>query len=64
MAGGTWGVEVASHIHNIAWKSLKRPAMSLCSRGAIIPSAVHLERKVLLQTDDIVRAVADAHGAT
>lgn len=62
VAGGTWGSELSTHIHDIAWKTLKRPVMNLCSRPAAIPSALHLERKVLLQSKDIVAAVVAAVG--
>jgi pyruvate/2-oxoglutarate/acetoin dehydrogenase E1 component len=55
--GGTWGAEVAARIHGVAWKGLRRPVINLCSLPSIIPSAPHLERQVLLDTESIVASV-------
>lgn len=57
MAGGTWGVEVAHHVNELGWGRLKRPVVSLSSRCEVIPASPHLEKKVLLQKEQIVEAV-------
>lgn len=56
-AGGTWGTEVARHIHERLWGALKRPVTLLNSRDSVIPTAPHLERQVLLQSQDIIDAL-------
>jgi pyruvate/2-oxoglutarate/acetoin dehydrogenase E1 component len=60
-AGGTWGAEVAHHVHQVGWGRMKRPVIPLSSRCEIIPAAPHLEKKVLLQKEDIMAAVRSAH---
>jgi len=52
-AGGTWGSEVATQIYQLLWGRLTRPVALLSAADSIIPSAAHLEREVLPQTEDI-----------
>jgi pyruvate/2-oxoglutarate/acetoin dehydrogenase E1 component/pyruvate/2-oxoglutarate dehydrogenase complex dihydrolipoamide acyltransferase (E2) component len=56
-AGGTWGNEVARHVHDLMWDKLSRPALTISSRDCIIPAAPHLEKKVLVDSDRICSAV-------
>jgi pyruvate/2-oxoglutarate/acetoin dehydrogenase E1 component/pyruvate/2-oxoglutarate dehydrogenase complex dihydrolipoamide acyltransferase (E2) component len=56
-AGGTWGTEVARHVNERLWSALDAPVLLLNSRDSVIPAAPHLERRVLLQADDILTAV-------
>jgi pyruvate dehydrogenase E1 component beta subunit len=55
--GGTWGAEVAKAIYDDCWSELHGPVGLIHSRDAIIPSARHLERKVLVQSSDICAAI-------
>lgn len=59
-AGGSWGEHVAHLLHQRLWSSLRGPVRTLTSKDSIIPSAPHLERQVLVQTDDIFNAVRGA----
>jgi pyruvate dehydrogenase E1 component beta subunit len=62
-AGGTWGAEVAHVLHERLWGRLRRPVRLVHSAGSVIPSAVHLEREVLVQADTIREAIlADLGG--
>jgi pyruvate/2-oxoglutarate dehydrogenase complex dihydrolipoamide acyltransferase (E2) component len=56
-AGGTWGSQVASTVHELVWPRLARPVRSVSSADSIIPAAPHLEADVLLSADTIVAAV-------
>lgn len=58
-AGGTWGTEVAHHIHRAAWPQLRRPVRLVHSADSVIPAAVHLERSVLVQENALRRAVME-----
>jgi pyruvate/2-oxoglutarate/acetoin dehydrogenase E1 component/pyruvate/2-oxoglutarate dehydrogenase complex dihydrolipoamide acyltransferase (E2) component len=58
-AGGTWGTEVFRVLHERLWGTLRRPVRLLSSRDSVIPAAPHLERAVLLQTEDIREALLD-----
>ena len=60
VAGGTWGSEVATRLYSRLWGELSRPVLLLSSAPAIIPAAPHLERRVLIQTETIYRAVREA----
>jgi len=60
VAGGTWGSEVATRLYGRLWGQLARPVLLLSSAPAIIPAAPHLERRVLIQTETIYRAVREA----
>lgn len=55
--GGTWGNEVARHVHDMMWGKLTHPTVTISSRDCIIPAAPHLEKRVLVDTDGICSAV-------
>ncbi|MEZ0072286.1 alpha-ketoacid dehydrogenase subunit beta [Planotetraspora sp. GP83] len=59
-AGGTWGSEVAQRIHRLMWKDLRRPVTLVHSADSVIPTAAHLERRVLVQESTIHDAVLEA----
>jgi pyruvate/2-oxoglutarate/acetoin dehydrogenase E1 component len=52
--GGTWGDEVAGHLYERCWDGLQHPIQVIHSQDSVIPAARHLERQVLVQTEDIV----------
>jgi len=55
--GGGWGAEVAAVLHRRLWGRLARPVETIQSADSIIPTAVHLERRVLVQAEDIYHRV-------
>jgi pyruvate dehydrogenase E1 component beta subunit len=59
-AGGTWGAEVAQRIYARCWEQLSHPIRNIHSRDSIIPTALHLEQHVIVQSRDICRAVVEA----
>ena len=61
-AGGTWGAEVAQAVARELGGQPRRPVRLVHSADAVIPTAPHLERQVLVQADTIRRAVRDAWG--
>ncbi|MFF8919549.1 2-oxo acid dehydrogenase subunit E2 [Streptomyces sp. NPDC015032] len=61
-AGGTWGSEVARLVHERIWSSLAGPVLLLNSADSIIPTAGHLESRVLLGADDIRDGIRNAAG--
>lgn len=63
VAGGTWGCEVAGHLHERLWGQLDRPVLRISSAAGIIPAAPHLERQVLVQTETIYGAIHEAFHA-
>lgn len=56
-AGGTWGAEVGQRVYERLWDALSQPVRLLSSRDSVIPTALHLERSVLLQPADIADAL-------
>ncbi|WP_197352737.1 alpha-ketoacid dehydrogenase subunit beta [Streptomyces bathyalis] len=60
VAGGTWGADVADEIYRRLWPSLRDRVRLVHSRASVIPSAAHLERDVLVQAEDIEKAVREA----
>jgi pyruvate/2-oxoglutarate/acetoin dehydrogenase E1 component len=62
-AGGTWGDEIAQRIYEALWGHLKRPILLVNSRDSIIPTAAHLERQVLVQSETIYHAIRAAANA-
>lgn len=56
-AGGTWGGEVASQLYARLWGALRHRVVQISSRDSIIPCAPHLERQVLIQSEDIYAAI-------
>ncbi|MEW1614254.1 MULTISPECIES: 2-oxo acid dehydrogenase subunit E2 [unclassified Streptomyces] len=61
-AGGTWGAEVARVVHERIWSSLRGPVVLLNSADSIIPTAGHLESRVLLGADRIAAGIVAAAG--
>ena len=62
-AGGTWGAEVAQLIHGRLWPGLRRPVRLIHSADSVIPSAAHLESRVLVGESAIVQALVEScHG--
>lgn len=61
-AGGTWGAEVARLLYERIWSSLTGPVILLNSADSVIPTAPHLESRVLLGGDHIEAAVRAAAG--
>ncbi|MBN6052398.1 alpha-ketoacid dehydrogenase subunit beta [Nonomuraea sp. RK-328] len=62
-AGGTWGEHVAAGLHARLWGTLRRPVTLVSSAASVIPTAVHLEREVLVQDTTIRSAVLEGlHG--
>jgi pyruvate/2-oxoglutarate/acetoin dehydrogenase E1 component len=58
-AASTWGEHVAADLHNRLWGRLRRPVKLVSSAASVIPSAVHLERDILVQDSTICRAVLE-----
>jgi pyruvate/2-oxoglutarate/acetoin dehydrogenase E1 component len=58
-AGGTWGSEVATQLHERLWGRLRRPVRLIHAADKVIPAAVHLEREVLVGTSTICAAVLE-----
>ncbi|MGI5186228.1 alpha-ketoacid dehydrogenase subunit beta [Dactylosporangium sp. CA-152071] len=60
-AGGTWGAEVAHHVHARHFADLAAPVTLVHGADAVIPAAPHLERHVLVSAgtihDALVRTV-------
>jgi pyruvate/2-oxoglutarate/acetoin dehydrogenase E1 component/pyruvate/2-oxoglutarate dehydrogenase complex dihydrolipoamide acyltransferase (E2) component len=56
-AGGTWGADVAAVLHERLWSSLHAPVLRLSSADSIIPTARHLEERVLLGERHIAEAI-------
>ncbi|KAA9373306.1 alpha-ketoacid dehydrogenase subunit beta [Microbispora cellulosiformans] len=59
-AGGTWGAEIANLLHRRAWNSLRRPVVTIHSDDSVIPSAAHLEERMLISGRRIELAVMEA----
>jgi pyruvate/2-oxoglutarate/acetoin dehydrogenase E1 component len=59
VAGGTWGSEVAYVLYSQLWGKLKHKVQFIHSKDSIIPSAAHLERQVIMQQEDIYKAVKE-----
>jgi len=59
VAGGTWGSEVAHLVHERLWGTLRRPVRLVHSADSIIPTASHLERRVLVQEQAIYDALQE-----
>ncbi|RFS86622.1 alpha-ketoacid dehydrogenase subunit beta [Actinomadura spongiicola] len=59
-AGGTWGAEVAHRIHERLWAGLRRPVRLIHSADSVVPTAGHLEERVLVQESTIFEAVVEA----
>ncbi|MCG5216560.1 transketolase C-terminal domain-containing protein [Streptosporangium soli] len=62
-AGGTWGAELAQEIYPRLWGRLRHPIRLVHSADSVIPTAAHLERRVLVQDDTIRAALREADHA-
>jgi pyruvate/2-oxoglutarate/acetoin dehydrogenase E1 component len=58
--GGTWGAEVAERIHAEPWSRSRPRVVPVRSRDGVIPAAPHLERRVVVQAEDVAQAVLEA----
>uniref|UniRef100_UPI000B30C1E2 alpha-ketoacid dehydrogenase subunit beta n=1 Tax=Peterkaempfera griseoplana TaxID=66896 RepID=UPI000B30C1E2 len=58
-AGGTWGAEVAQVLHRRHWTRLAGPVTLIHSADAVIPTAPHLEREVLVSASTIHRVIRE-----
>ncbi|MGY1495193.1 alpha-ketoacid dehydrogenase subunit beta [Streptomyces sp. QTS52] len=58
-AGGTWGAEIAQAVHSRLWGKLAAPVRLVHSAASVIPTATHLERDVLVQSETIHHAVRE-----
>jgi pyruvate/2-oxoglutarate/acetoin dehydrogenase E1 component len=59
-ADGTWGEHLAQLIHTRLWGRLRRPVLVVSAAAEVIPTAPHLERRVLVQDSTIRQALAEA----
>jgi len=56
-AGNSWGTEVASVIQKRCFGKLKRSVEVLTSDASIIPSAKHLEDRMLINKDRVIKTI-------
>ena len=56
-AGGTWGAEVAHHVHARHFKDLAVPVTLVHAADTVVPAAPHLERQVLVSAETIYDAM-------
>jgi pyruvate/2-oxoglutarate/acetoin dehydrogenase E1 component len=61
-AGGTWAGEVTRQVYDRLWGVLRNPVVLVTSRDSVIPSAAHLESRVLVQSATIEHALREAVG--
>ncbi|WP_411152852.1 2-oxo acid dehydrogenase subunit E2 [Streptomyces sp. A30] len=57
--GGTWGAEIAARVHTKIWAQLRSPVLLLNSADSVVPTAPHLEARVLLGAEliaDVIEA--------
>lgn len=59
LPGSSWGSEVAYRLTEALWP-LRHPVRLVNSRLSIIPSARHLERQIVVQSDDVLAAMQGA----
>jgi acetoin:2,6-dichlorophenolindophenol oxidoreductase subunit beta len=59
-AGWSWGSGVVAEVQAVAFGDLRGPARVLTSEAGVIPSARHLEDRMLLGAHDIERAIREA----
>jgi pyruvate dehydrogenase E1 component beta subunit len=53
VAGGSWSSEICSRLYEQLWQRLRHPVRVLQPPCAVIPAAPHLERRMLVQQQDI-----------
>jgi pyruvate dehydrogenase E1 component beta subunit len=59
VAGGTWGSDIAQLVHQRLWRELRGPVRLVHSAGSVIPTASHLERRVLVQESTVYNALRE-----
>ncbi|MEV0728184.1 transketolase C-terminal domain-containing protein [Polymorphospora sp. NPDC050346] len=59
VAGATWGADVARAVYERLWRTLRHPVTVVSSRHGVIPAARVLEKQVVVQADDVYRAIAE-----
>lgn len=59
-AGGTWGAEIAHLLHQELWGTLRSPVTLVHGADSVIPTAPHLEARVMVQDTTICRHVKEA----
>ncbi|MGW3555183.1 2-oxo acid dehydrogenase subunit E2 [Streptomyces griseoincarnatus] len=57
--GGTWGAEIAARVHTRIWSHLRSPVLQLNSADSVVPTAPHLEARVLLGAERIAAAIEE-----
>ncbi|MFC8836526.1 2-oxo acid dehydrogenase subunit E2 [Streptomyces griseoincarnatus] len=57
--GGTWGAEIAARVHTRIWSHLRSPVLQLNSADSVVPTAPHLESRVLLGAERIAAAIEE-----
>ncbi|WP_411759770.1 2-oxo acid dehydrogenase subunit E2 [Streptomyces tunisiensis] len=55
--GGTWGAEIAARVHTRIWSHLRSPVLQLNSADSVVPTAPHLESRVLLGAERIAAEI-------
>ncbi|OJF15764.1 alpha-ketoacid dehydrogenase subunit beta [Couchioplanes caeruleus] len=60
VAGGTWGSEVAQSLYSRLWGMLRHPIRLVNSADSIIPTAAHLEHRVLVQENTVYDTLREA----
>ncbi|GAB2324845.1 2-oxo acid dehydrogenase subunit E2 [Streptomyces variabilis] len=55
--GGTWGAEIAARVHTRIWWHLRSPVLQLNSADSVVPTAPHLESRVLLGAERIAAEI-------
>jgi pyruvate/2-oxoglutarate/acetoin dehydrogenase E1 component len=58
--GGCWGAEVAVRLYDHHWAALRRQVELLTAADSIVPSAIHLERRVMPQAAGIHNRILEA----
>ncbi|MGQ5228436.1 2-oxo acid dehydrogenase subunit E2 [Streptomyces sp. yara] len=57
--GGTWGAEIAARVHTRIWSHLRSPVLQLNSADSVVPTAPHLESRVLLGAERIAAEIEE-----
>ncbi|MFD9336117.1 alpha-ketoacid dehydrogenase subunit beta [Streptomyces sp. NPDC060028] len=57
--GGSWGAEVAHQLYSTCWDSLRAPVRLVHSADSVIPTALHLERDVLVNSESLGLALKE-----
>ncbi|MBB3732626.1 alpha-ketoacid dehydrogenase subunit beta [Nonomuraea dietziae] len=58
--GGTWSAEVARRLYGPLWPTLRQPIGLVNAADSILPTALHLEREIMVQDSTIRSAVLGA----